>query len=188
MGFQRIAHIGGQKVSTSVRRLEGYQKALSRHRISVPETYVLRRLRSDAAGDTTGRQAMEKLLRLTPRPDAVFCYNDPAAIGAMNAIIAAGLRVPEDIAVIGAGNIRYAESLRVPLSSIEVPSAALGVQAGKLSLRLIASKKVQPPRTILVQPKLIARESTKNKSNEKTQSLKKSRQNQHGKDPRRALK
>jgi LacI family transcriptional regulator len=188
MGFRRIAHIGGQKVSTSVGRLEGYQKALSRHRISVPETYVLRRLRSDAAGDTTGRQAMEKLLRLTPRPDAVFCYNDPAAIGAMNAIIAAGLRVPEDIAVIGAGNIRYAESLRVPLSSIEVPSAALGVQAGKLSLRLIASKKVQPPRTILVQPKLIARESTKNKSNEKTQSLKKSRQNQHGKDPRRALK
>ena len=40
---------------------------------------------------------MEKLLQLKPRPDAVFCFNDPAAVGAMNAILAAGLRIPEDV-------------------------------------------------------------------------------------------
>jgi hypothetical protein len=59
---------------------------------------------------------MEKLLLVNPRPDAVFCYNDPAGIGAMNAILGAGLKIPEDVAIIGCGNIRYAESLRVPLS------------------------------------------------------------------------
>jgi LacI family transcriptional regulator len=103
---------------------------------------------------------MEKLLQLKPLPDAVFCYNDPAAIGAMTAIIAAGLRIPEDIAIVGAGNIRYAESLRVPLSSVDVSSAALGEHAGKLAIELTVKKRVTRPRTILVRPKLIVRESS----------------------------
>jgi LacI family transcriptional regulator len=103
---------------------------------------------------------MEKLIRLDPGPDAVFCYNDPAAIGAMNAILAAGLRIPEDIAIIGSGNIRYADSLRVPLSSIDVPSVVLGERAGKLALQLTANRKLTRPTTILVQPKLVTRSST----------------------------
>ena len=49
--------------------------------------------------------------------DGVFCYNDPLAIGAMNTILEAGLRIPEDIAVIGCGNLHYDGSLRVPLST-----------------------------------------------------------------------
>jgi LacI family transcriptional regulator len=162
LGRRKIAHIGGgQDVSTSDGRLQGYKKALARHRITVPAKYTLKRKRGDESGDTTGQQAMEKLLRVKPRPDAVFCYNDPAAIGAMNAIIAAGLRIPEDIAVIGAGNIRYAESFRVPLSSVDVSSTSLGELAGKLALQLSANKKPSAPKTIVVQPKLVVRESSK---------------------------
>jgi LacI family transcriptional regulator len=98
LGRRMIAHIGGQSVSTSTERLQGYRRTLERHKIRVPAEYVVTRSRGDESGDITGRQAMEKLLLLKPRPDAVFCYNDPAAIGAMNAILNAGLRVPEDIA------------------------------------------------------------------------------------------
>jgi LacI family transcriptional regulator len=159
-GFRRIAYIGGRTASTSHGRLIGYKQALAEHGISVPETYIVSRRHADESGDTTGCRAMEKLLKLRPRPDAVFCFNDPAAVGAMNAILSAGLRIPEDIAIIGAGNIRYGGSLRVPLSSIEVFSDTLGENAGKLALQLTASKKSAPPKAIVIQPKLIVRDST----------------------------
>jgi LacI family transcriptional regulator len=164
MGFQRIAHIGGKRSSTSLGRLQGYKNALSRHRIVVPEGYILHRRHSDESGDTTGRQAMEKMLKLRPRPDAVFCLNDPAAIGAMNAIIAAGLKIPDDVALIGAGNIRYAESFRVPLSSIDVSLRALGEHAGNLALQLAVNKRTVKPKAIIVKPKLIVRDSSRAKT------------------------
>ena len=159
-GFRKIAYIGGKTASTSHGRLIGYKQALTEHGISVPETYIVSRRHADESGDTTGCRAMEKLLKLNPRPDAVFCFNDPAAVGAMNAILAAGLRIPDDIAIIGAGNIRYVGSLRVPLSSIEVFSETLGENAGNLALQLTASKKSAPPKSIVIQPKLIVRDST----------------------------
>ncbi len=161
MGYRRIAHIGGRKTSTSLGRLKGYKSALARHGIRVPKSYVIQRGQSDESGDTTGRQAMEKMLKLKPRPDAVFCFNDPAAIGAMNAIISAGLRIPEDIALIGAGNIRYAESFRVPLSTIDVSSSALGEFVGNLALKLAVQKRSAQPKAIVVPPKLIVRNSTR---------------------------
>ena len=167
MGFQRIAHIGGTRTSTSLGRLQGYKNALSHHRIVVPEGYVIHRKRSDESGDTTGRQAMEKMLKLRPRPDAVFCFNDPAAVGAMNAIIAAGLRIPEDVALIGSGNIRYAESFRVPLSTIDVSRRALGEHAGNLALQWAANKRAGKPKAIVVKPRLIVRDSSRAKSHEK---------------------
>jgi LacI family transcriptional regulator len=106
---------------------------------------------------------MEKLLKVKPRPDAVFCFNDPAAIGAMNAVIAAGLRIPEDIAIVGAGNIRYAESFKVPLSTVEVSRSALGEAVGELALHLTANKKSKRHKSIVIQPKLIVRESSRAK-------------------------
>ena len=160
MGYTRVAHIGGQKTSTSYGRLKGYRDTLTRHQLAIRESYIVGRKRADVGGDLSGRQAMEKLLLLKPLPDAVFCYNDPAAIGAMTAITSAGLSIPGDIAVVGAGNIRYAESLRVPLSSVDVPSAALGEHAGKLAVELTLKKRTARPRTILVRPKLIIRESS----------------------------
>jgi LacI family transcriptional regulator len=162
-GYRRIAYIGGKRASTSLGRLEGYRQALLRNGISVPEAYILRRKHSDESGDTTGCQAMEKLLKLKPRPDAVFCFNDPAAVGAMNAILAAGLRIPEDIALIGAGNIRYADSFRVPLSSIDVSCQALGEAAGNLVMQLILNNKSVREKSIVLAPKLIIRDSTRAK-------------------------
>jgi LacI family transcriptional regulator len=161
LGRHRIAHISGHKVSTSKDRLEGYKRALARHRIPFAAKYVMQRSLGDKAGDESGQLAMEKLLLLDPRPDAVFCYNDPAAIGAMNAILAAGLRIPEDIAVVGSGNIRYAESLRVPLSSVDVPRNSLGEQVGELALKLTIPQKDLRNKKIIIHPRLIIRESSR---------------------------
>ncbi len=163
IGCRKIAYIGGKNVSTSEGRLKGYKNALRRHGIKAPTSYVISREHGDESGDITGKAAMEDLLKLRSRPDAVFCYNDPAAIGAINAIIAAGFRIPQDIAVIGAGNIRYSESLRVPLSSIDVSSKVLGEQAGNLALELISKLHKMRPKSIIIKPKLIVRESTASK-------------------------
>lgn len=160
LGRRRIAHIGGQMVSTSIDRLQGYKNALARHKIRLNPDYVINRGRGDESGDITGREAMEKLLKLDPLPDAVFCFNDPAAIGAMGAILDAGLRIPEDIAIVGCGNIRYSESLRVPLTSVDVPSSTLGEKAGKLALQMMKAPKPQSAKSIHVPPTLIVRQSS----------------------------
>ena len=75
---------------------------------------------SCAAGSwrPTAIAAMKKLLAVRPRLDAVFAANDPSAIGAMKAIWDAGLRVPDDIAVVGAGDIALGDLLRVPLTTV----------------------------------------------------------------------
>jgi LacI family transcriptional regulator len=158
IGRRKVAHIGGGNVSTSLQRLEGYRKTLARYKIRVPAEYVKRRPHIDESSDVTAKRAMEELLKLPVRPDAVFCHNDPAAIGAMNAILNAGLRIPEDIALIGCGNIRYSESLRVPLSTIDVSTQDLGRKAGEAILKQIATGKIAP--ATLLKPKLIQRQST----------------------------
>jgi LacI family transcriptional regulator len=158
-GRKRIAHIGGKDSSPSVDRLKGYRNAMAAHRLSVPESYVSAQDRLEERGDVAGFQAMQGLLRQEPRPDAVFCYNDLTAIGAMEATLQAGLRVPEDIAFIGCGNLRYADYLRVPLSSIDHGTTELGQVAGKFALDLSQNPE-QPPRSILVESTLVARRSS----------------------------
>lgn len=164
IGRRRIAHIGGQNLSTASDRLRGYRKVLAEQGIRVPRGYIITRFRMEEAGDIIGYQAMQQLLRLQSRPDAVFCYNDLTAMGAMRAALEAGLRIPEDIAFVGCGNFRYAENLVVPLTSVNQFTISLGERAAKLALSLIAAKKNTVIKKILVQPQLVVRRSTQRMS------------------------
>ena len=159
IGRKRIAHIGGKNTSPSFDRLRGYRNALAEGRFAASENYIIVRERMEESGDMVGFQAMQELLKLNPRPDAVFCYNDLTAIGAIEATVQAGLRVPEDIAVIGCGNLRYANYLRVPLSSIDHGTAELGRIAGEFALELSA-KPEQDPKSIFMTSTLVVRKST----------------------------
>ena len=159
IGRKRIAHIGGEGISPSVGRLEGYRKALASARIKVPRNFVVTRQRTEEKGDSAGYQAMQELLNRETRPDAVFCYNDLTAIGAMKAAEEIGLRIPQDVAFVGCGNLRYAEYLKVPLTSIDHETDRMGQIAAKLALDL-ARTPAQPPQTILLEPKLIVRQSS----------------------------
>jgi LacI family transcriptional regulator len=159
LGRTRIAHIGGKNTSPSFDRLRGFRNAMDAVRLPVPEGYVVIRERVEESGDAVGFAAMQELLRQEPRPDAVFCYNDLTAVGAIEAVLTAGLRVPEDIAIIGCGNFRYADYLKVPLSSIDHGTVELGRLAGELALDLSATPD-QPPRSILLEPTLVVRRST----------------------------
>jgi LacI family transcriptional regulator len=118
----------------------------------------------DVQSRESGAELMRQLLALKPRPDGIFCYNDPMAIGAIHAILDAGLRVPADIAVIGSGNLHYDTELRVPLSSIDQQTDIIGERAGRLTLSLLESKTRPRNKTIVIQPQLVVRASTDKKA------------------------
>jgi LacI family transcriptional regulator len=159
IGRKRIAHIGGKNTSPSFDRLRGYRNALAEAGLPEPAHHVVVRERMEESGDVVGFQAMQELLKPDSKPDAVFCYNDLTAVGAIEATLQAGLRVPEDIAFIGCGNLRYANYLRVPLSSIDHETAELGRIVGEFALELSANPD-QEPKSVLVQSTLVARAST----------------------------
>lgn len=155
-GCVRIAHLRGSGTSVSESRYSGFTAALKRNRMKLNPAYVIRA--GFLFGD--GFNAMRQLLQLNPIPDGVFCYNDPVAIGAIQAILDHGLRVPQDIAVIGAGNVRYTDIISVPLTTIDQDTTALGRKAAELLIDRIESKKRFRPVSILTEPQLMVREST----------------------------
>ncbi len=159
LGRRRIAHIGAQEMSPSMDRLTGYRRALAAAGIPASKKLVVTRKRFEETGDSVGYQAMQELLAGKVRPDAVFCYNDLSAIGAMQAALHAGLRIPQDIAFVGCGNLRYAEYLKIPLTSIDHATDKMGELAAKLALELAADSK-QAPQTLLLDPKLVVRQSS----------------------------
>jgi LacI family transcriptional regulator len=128
-GCERIAMILGAPGGGTA-RLEGYGEALHNAGWPIDERMLV-------PGDWTragGQAAMRKLLRLDPRPDAVFCANDLSAIGALDVIHAAGLRVPDDIALVGFDDVDVATMVTPPLTTVRNPAYEIGASAGDLLL------------------------------------------------------
>ena len=163
VGCTRIAHIRGPATSTALGRLEGYNQALAANHLGPFSGCVVPARSGDVGTYVSGAESMSKLLSLSPLPDGVFCYNDPIGIGAIDAILGAGLRVPEDIAVIGCGNLHYDKSLRVPLSSVDQQSAAIGERAAKLALSLLQARTPPRPKSIILEARVVPRASTQRK-------------------------
>jgi LacI family transcriptional regulator len=160
IGCKRIAHIRGPETSTGVRRLNGYKQALAQAGQRLIDDYVITEFKGDIETKQRGAEAMRQLLSLKPRPDGLFCFNDPLAMGAINHALDNGIRIPEEIAVIGCGNLHYDDSLRVPLSSIDQHSRRIGEEAARIALEILNSKIPPKPQTVVLQPELVVRRST----------------------------
>ena len=155
-GRRAIAHIGGTSVAHARRRQRGWRETLREAGINpLPEWYV-----QTGFLEGEGYTAMKKLLAVRPRPDAVFAVNDPTAIGALKAIWEAGLRVPEDIAVVGAGDVAYGDLLKVPLTTVSWSKEELGRRAAELILDQIGPHPKGPFKRIVVPPRLVVRASS----------------------------
>jgi LacI family transcriptional regulator len=156
-GCQRVAHLRGPEVGIATERLGGYRRALAERGVRGQACYVV----AGGHSDCSGYEGMRQLLKMRPVPDGVFCYNDPVAIGAMKAILEAGLKLPDDIAVVGAGNIHFSDVLAVPLTTVDQGTCRMGVLAAELLLERIAPKRSIRPKKILIPPTLVERESTR---------------------------
>jgi len=160
-GCRRIAHIRGPEVSTAIGRLEGYKRVLASHRLTpLPGHIVSLGKSGDHRGEKGGYEAARKLLVTEPLPDGIFCFNDPSALGAMRAILEAGFRIPEDIAVVGCGNLSYSDFLRVPLSSVDQGSENIGKSAAELALKIARKKAPVKSRAELITPRVVVRASS----------------------------
>lgn len=162
-GRRAIAHITGTPVVHARRRATGFRAALRKAGVKVAPEWIVR----GGFKEADGYRAMQKLLALpkSARVDAVFAANDPSAIGAMKAIWDAGLRVPDDIAVVGAGDIALGDMLRVPLTTVSWSREDQGKAAAGLLLERIEGDTrgaPAPPKRVVIPPRLVVRGSSRN--------------------------
>jgi LacI family transcriptional regulator len=157
LGRRAVAHIGGPNIQHARRREKGWRDALKARGIKPADDWIVR------AGfmEADGYKSMKRLLTLRPRIDAVFAANDPSAIGAMKAIWEAGLRVPQDVAVVGVGDIALGDLLRVPLTTVGWSRKDEGRHAAELLLSGLDDSDAESvePQRVIIPPKLIVRES-----------------------------
>jgi LacI family transcriptional regulator, galactose operon repressor len=154
-GRQRIAHIAGPPIVHARRRADGYRQALAKAGMKASDDLIV----DGGFMEADGFRAMQGLLKRHSRVDAVFAVNDPTAIGAMKAIWQAGLRVPDDTAVVGAGDVAYSDLIRVPLTTVRWSKLDLGRRAAELILDEIDSDDAVPPQRVIIPPEIVVRES-----------------------------
>jgi LacI family transcriptional regulator len=161
-GCKRIAHLRGPATNVGNRRFDGYRDTMQKRGLAVPPSYVIESGdAADSDGETRGRKAMDVVLALKPRPDALFCFNDTVAVGAIERAFEAGLRIPRDMAVIGSGNFHYSSKLRVPLSSIDQKAGEIGERTARMIASLLEKAPSIRPRSTVLEPTLIVRASSK---------------------------
>lgn len=131
----RIAFIGGSLAHFSIaERALGYRRAFFEAGLLFDPSLEVT-IDAGLDPDTGGARAMQRLLDAPgPKPDAVFAYNDAAALAALRVCLARGLRVPEDIAIVGFDDIPAAAHAAPPLSTIAVDKEALGRRGVELLL------------------------------------------------------
>ncbi|EKM5066241.1 ribose operon transcriptional repressor RbsR [Cronobacter turicensis] len=154
-GYTRIACVTGPLDKTPARlRLEGYRAAMRRAGLRVAEDY-------EVIGDfefAGGLRAMQSLLALPEPPQAVFMGNDAMAVGAYQALYQAGLRIPQDIALVGYDDIELASYMTPPLTTIHQPKDELGELAIDVLIHRMAQPELQQQRLQLT-PVLMVRGS-----------------------------
>lgn len=160
-GHRRIAVVGGPGSLAQVRdRRRGAELALS----GTPEASLLV-VSSELLDVECGKRAAGELLTLPDeeRPTAVFALNDLLAIGLLQGFTVAGLRVPQEMAIVGYDDIAFAAAAAVPLSSVRQPRAELGASAAELLFDEIRSAESDLPHqhhAVWMTPELVVRQSS----------------------------
>ena len=153
LGYQRIATITGERGSAAtIDRLDGYKQALKSAGRAIDESLIVQGNFTEAGGYA----AMQKLLPL--KPDAVFAASDITAVGAMNAVVEAGLSIPDDIAFVGFDDVAIATMGKIKLTTVRQPIIQFGIKAVDLLIDVINNGK-KPARRITIETELIIRES-----------------------------
>lgn len=154
-GYTHIACISGPQDKTPARlRLEGYRNAMNKAGLAIRPGYEI-------IGDFEfqgGFTAMNSLLALDNPPHAIFTGNDAMAVGAYHALYQAGLKVPEDMAVVGYDDIELARYMTPPLTTIHQPKDVLGELAVDVLIHRMAQPTLAQQRLLLT-PELVERGS-----------------------------
>ncbi len=157
LGHKKIAHISGSRIGTTGReRMQGFLNTMVSAGLAIGEGYVL-----DGNYDIRNAQkAMKKLLSYDELPTAVYCASDNMAIAAAKVITDAGLKIPDDIAIVGHGDdLFYEECYQVQLTTIRQATDKIASTAIAMLTRLISGEQVEQ-RTVKLPGELIIRNSS----------------------------
>lgn len=165
LGYKKIAYISGERGNlVGELRLKGFVAAMKKHGRRLDRRFLYHLPHKGERYDyQSGHEIGTKVARGKIKPDAVFVYNDLSALGFQDAILAAGVRVPEDVAIVGFDDIDRGEYAAVPLTTIRQPSDLIGKQAMELLFQMMEKKETQKRR--ILEPQLIVRESCCTKKN-----------------------
>ncbi|MCE7000229.1 LacI family transcriptional regulator [Saccharothrix sp. S26] len=155
-GHRRIATITGPRANRpAADRLDGFRAAMAEAGLAVPPEYVVE-------GDfyrPSGQSATRSLIALPEPPTAVFCAGDEMAVGALLAARHAGLRVPDDLAVVGFDDIELAALVEPPLTTLAQDKAGIGVAAARAVLTMVHGGEKPPP--AFLPTRLVVRSSSR---------------------------
>lgn len=159
LGRRRVAVVGYEAFDgTASVRMRGYEEALEAAGIPLDPSLTVG---VAAYAREEGRRAMERLLALPEPPDAVFCFNDLMAVGALRACRLAGVRVPEDVAVAGFDDIGESAFSEPPLTTIAPDLEALTREALRLVVgRVDGSRDPDQTEDVVIAWSLVVRAST----------------------------
>jgi DNA-binding LacI/PurR family transcriptional regulator len=155
LGHTQLATITGPLHLTNSReRLKGFRQAAKEAKLQIAPEYV-----QEATFDKQGGALKTALLlRLIPRPTAIFAGNDMIALGVLAAIRDAGLRCPQDVSVMGFDDLELAEALNPALSSVSQSGYQLGSRAATILLERIRGD-TGPAKHIVLETSLKLRDS-----------------------------
>src|SRR5439155_25633930 len=156
LGHKRVAFVTGPLDLHSARtRRQAFLDGMRAHRIKA-DPRLVREGTHTAEG---GQQAVAAMLKGPKRPTAILCSNDWTAIGALHAIDAAGLGVPEDVSVVGFDDIPLASYTRPPLTSVRMSAGDVGSTAFEALFRLIGGERLEGD-AYQIPTRLVVRAST----------------------------
>ncbi len=156
-GYKKIAHLtGSETMYVSKKRKEGYLAALRDNGLEAHPEHII------VCGiyEEDGVQGTEKLLSLPDKPDAIFAFNDPVALGVLQCLRENQIKIPEEIGIIGFTNNSEAAIVTPKLTTINQPAVDIGQTAAKLLLKSL--KKGQDKKlleTVVLETELVVRES-----------------------------
>jgi LacI family transcriptional regulator len=136
-GYRRIGHFSGREVIAMDRhRCRGYLDALADHGLACDRRFLIR----GGYREEDGRAAVERLLDLKELPDAILAVNDPVAVGAFVRLKEAGVRIPEDVALVGFSDTPAAALIDPALTTVYQPAFEMGRTAASLLLEQLTAE------------------------------------------------
>lgn len=156
-GCRRIAHISGNpNRNVYADRLEGYKQALNESGIGYKEDLVI----NSNLSDQGGAEAAQQLLAMKVLPDGIFASNDTSGVSCIREIKKAGLKVPQDIAVVGFNNDPISTVIEPNLTTVNYPGWEMGEIAANTLISKLKKEASGNLNTILLKHNLIVRESS----------------------------
>ena len=158
-GCKRIVHVTATpKRNVYIDRLSGYKQALAEKGIAFSDDDILINNLSQEAGT----EAAALIKQMDPMPDGVFVANDNCAVGCMLGLKQAGIRIPQDIAIVGFNNDPVSKVVEPNLSTINYPGYEMGeVAARNLINHLNGTAPMHSTNTIILRSDLIIRDSSR---------------------------